>query len=57
MGPVGSIGWVAFRGIVAPVDPKWGDVRPVIGTGRESWVHKLLELGVLESVKLQFCWS
>ena len=44
-------------GIVMPVNPKWGDVRPVVRTGRGGWVHILLEAGVPDSVKLEFYWS
>ena len=40
-----------------PVNPKWGDVRPVVRTGRGGWVHILLEAGVPDSVKLEFHWS
>lgn len=53
----GNVGWVAFGGTVVPVNPNWGDVRPVVGTGRGGWVHKLLQAGVPESVRLEFCWS
>ena len=36
-----GIGSVAFGGNVVPVDPIWGDVRPVVGTGRGVLVHGL----------------
>lgn len=51
MGRVGGIGWVAFGGTTVPVNPKWIDVRPVLGTGRVRWVHELLQAGVPESVR------
>lgn len=57
VGPVAGFGWVPSEGTAVPVNPNWGDVRPVVGTGRGGWVHKLLEAGVPESVKLEICWS
>lgn len=46
MGPGAGIRWVAFGGTVVPVNPKWGDMSPVVGTGREGWVHKLSRVRV-----------
>lgn len=57
MGPVAGIGWVASGGTVLLLNPKWGDVRPVVGTGRGGWIHKLLETGVPASVRLEIYWS
>lgn len=57
VGPVAGFGCLRSGGAVVPVNPNWGDVRPVVGTGRGGWVHKLLEAGVPESVRLEFCWS
>lgn len=57
VGPGGEIGWVAYGGIVVPVNPEWTGVKPVVGTGRGGWVHMLLRAGASESVRLEFCWS
>lgn len=58
LGPVAGIGWVALRGIAVPANSGWGDVRPVVEAGRGGWMHKLLlQAGVPESVRLDFCWS
>lgn len=57
VGPVAGIGWVAFGGVVVPVNPEWRGVKPVVATGRGGWVHNLLQAGVSESVRLDFCWN
>lgn len=57
VGPVAGVGWVALAGTVVRMSPKWGDVTPVVGTGRGGWVHKLLLAGVPENVRLECCWS
>ncbi|KAF6231943.1 hypothetical protein HO173_009780 [Letharia columbiana] len=57
VGLVAGIGWVALDESMVPENPKWGDVRPVVGTGSGGWVQKLLQAGVPESVRLEFCWS
>ena len=59
-GNVGSgadIGSAAFGGTVVPMDPMWGHVRPVVGTGRGGLVHELLQAGVPEGVRLEFRWK
>ena len=57
VGPVVGIGWLAYGGMVVPVNPRWKGVEPVVGIGRGGWVHRLLQAGVPESVKLEFCWN
>lgn len=57
VGPVAGIRWAAFGGAFARASSQWGDVRPVVSTGRGGWVHKMLQAGVPESVRLEFCWT
>ena len=42
VGPDVGIRLVGFEGIVVPVNPIRGDMRPIVNTGIEWWVHKLL---------------